>query len=243
MAKNACVNVFNSLLTTIAINERHFIIKGAFMNQDALSKTLRHFPKLVLGLFIVAVGTKLNINANLGMNPWGTFHQGLSNLLGMRFGTASQLTGLVILILSLFIKIYPGVGTVFNMFFIGFVVDLLPNFPIPDLFIWRLIALSIGILLFNYGVYLYLSCELGAGPRDGLMVGLVKLTGAKVSTIRPLIEGSILILGIVLGGAYGIGTIANVLLGGFILERIFNFFNFNAKRTQQMILTDYLLKS
>ena len=102
----------------------------------------------------------------------------------------------------------------------------------------RFIYLVLGTLFLNYGIYVYISCLLGAGPRDGLLVGLVKITGVSVSIIRPAIEITILIIGILLGGSYGIGTVINAIGGGYLLNAIFKLHKFNPKKTNQMVITD-----
>lgn len=216
------------------------------MNSSALKKTIKNLPRLLLGFVIIALGINLSLYADLGTNPWGTFHQGISRITPLSFGQVTQLTGVVIILLSLIIKIYPGIGTILNMLLIGFTVDFMDALNListPDSLIMKILFLIVGTFLFNYGVYIYLSCELGAGPRDGLMVGLVKITGKSVSVIRPIIEVTIVIIGILLGGAYGVGTILNAFGGGYVLNKIFNFYNFNPKSIRQMVVTDYLLSN
>ena len=213
------------------------------MNYTAWRKTIKNMPKLLFGFVIISFGTYMTIEANLDLNPWGTFHQGVSNITALTFGEVSQVTGLVIIAFSLLIKIYPGIGTLLNMFFIGFFVDVfdkLQLLPHPEALLSKSIYLVIGTLLFNYGIYVYLSCELGAGPRDGLLVGLVKLTGISVSIMRPVIEVTIVFIGILLGGSYGVGTILNAFGGGYILNTVFKFHKFNPKETKQMVITDFL---
>ena len=213
------------------------------MNMPAIKKTVMNLPRLMLGFIIIALGTNLTIYANLGMNPWGTFHQGVSSITGLSFGLVTQLTGIIIILLSLFIKIYPGIGTLLNMFFIGFLVDsfdVMHFIPQSDLISVRTVYLILGTFLFNYGIYVYMSCGLGAGPRDGLLVGLVKLTGLSVSIMRPIIEVTIVITGILLGGSYGIGTLLNAFGGGYILNAVFRFYKFNPKEVKQMKITELL---
>lgn len=213
------------------------------MHLENTKKTIFRLPKLMFGFIIIAIGINLTIYANMGLNPWGTFHQGISSITGIRFGTVSQLTGIVIILLSLLIKLYPGLGTILNMIFIGYFVDLFDKIqliPIIDTLPFRIIYLLSGTFLFNYGIFVYLSCELGAGPRDGLLVGLVKMTGLSVSVMRPIIEVTIVAIGIFLGGSYGVGTLLNAFGGGYILNVIFNFHKFNPKETKQMVLTDLI---
>lgn len=200
--------------------------------------TIKKLAQLFFGFFIIALGTVLNLQSNLGMNPWGAFHQGIALNTPLSFGQVSQLTGLLIIALSLFIKIRPGIGTVLNMITIGIFVDWIQKInliPIPESLIVKLTYLLIGLFIFNYGVYLYLSTELGAGPRDGLLVGLVRITGKTVTTIRPMIEITVLTIGVLLGATFGIGTIVNALLGGWVLQRIFSFHNYTPKSKMKTV--------
>ena len=213
------------------------------MHSENSKLTLRRLPKLMLGFVIIAIGINLTIYANMGLNPWGTFHQGISSITGIRFGAVSQITGIVIIFISLAIKLYPGIGTLLNMFFIGYFVDLFDQLhfiPQVDTLPVRILYLVVGTFLFNYGIFVYLSCKLGAGPRDGLLVGLVKITGLSVSIMRPMIEVTIVVIGILLGGSYGVGTLVNAFGGGYILNSIFKFYNFNPKESKQMVITDLI---
>lgn len=213
------------------------------MNVSVLKSTIKQLPRLMIGFVIISFGTILTLKSDMGLNPWGTLHQGISIQTGLTFGLISQLIGIVIIIFSLILKIYPGVGTILNMIFIGFFVDLFNNLnlvPENDSLIIRIVYLLTGTFLFNYGIYIYLSCQLGAGPRDGLMVGLVKITGISVSIIRPIIEVTVVVTGILLGGSYGIGTLLNAFGGGYILNSIFRFYRFNPKKVRQMVITDFI---
>jgi uncharacterized membrane protein YczE len=215
------------------------------MNKELLLKDLKQIPKLIVAFLIIAYGMVQMKDVSIGMHAWATLTMGLMKVTNLNFGQLSQLIGLTIIIVSITIKIYPGLATLLNMFFIGFFIDLIDPYPItfvPDSFFLKLIAYYFGIIIFSYGIYLYLSVEMGAGPRDGLMVGLVKLTGFRVAYVRPAIELTVLIIGAILGGKLGIGTVLISITGGYILDWIFQLKNFDAKKTNQRILTDYLSK-
>lgn len=185
---------------------------------------------LIFGFFIIALGTFLMKEANLGMNPWGTFHYGISLKTGMPFGTVSQIVGLFLIGLGFFFKNYPGVGTILNMILIGSFVNLLDQIiaiPAIDHLILQLLLCLIGLILFTYGIYLYLICGLGAGPRDGFMLGIMKLTGLKTSYVKMGIESIVFIVGVLLGAPIGIGTVLATFLGGPLLEKIFKFHTYD----------------
>lgn len=197
---------------------------------SSIKQYVWRYLQLFLGFAIIAVGISLSLLSQLGMNPWGTFHDGLTRLTGFRFGTITQLVGLLVIILGIFLKIYPGTGTILNMISIGFFVDLLHHsgwIPSPSLMIFRIIYMIVGAIIFNYGIFVYLRANLGAGPRDGLFLGLSRITHQPVSIIRPMIEITVLIIGILLGGTFGIGTLFHGLLGGLILHKIFEWHHFS----------------
>ena len=215
------------------------------LNKKLIYRDLKQVPKLTIAYLIIAYGMVQMKDVSIGMHAWATLTLGLMKITKLNFGQLSQLIGLTIIIISIAIKVYPGLATLLNMFFIGFFIDLIDPYPItfiPETLLMKLIAFYFGIIIFSYGVYLYLSFEMGAGPRDGLMVGLVKLTGYRVAYIRPAIELAVLVLGASLGGQLGLGTILISLTGGYILDWIFQFNGFDAKSTQQRILTDYFVR-
>ncbi len=205
-------------------------------NLDIIFKRL---PKLIIGFILIAFGTNIMKASKLGLNSWGAFNEGLSVMSGISFGRVNQMIGVVILLIAIMIKIYPGIGTILNMYLIGIFIDLVESFGIIGVPIGipsRIIYLFVGLFIFHLGGYMYMSCELGCGPRDSLMVGLIRLTGKPVEYIRTIIEASILVIGIFLGGTFGIGTIVNTFFGGPLLGRIYRFFKFDPKKINQVNL-------
>ncbi|SKB54598.1 Uncharacterized membrane protein YczE [Acetoanaerobium noterae] len=205
-------------------------------NLDVIFKRL---PKLMMGFILIAIGTNIMKASKLGLNSWGAFNEGLTVITGISFGRINQMIGIAVLIIAIFIKIYPGIGTILNMYFIGLFIDIVDSLAfigIPVDMPTRLIYLFVGLFIFHLGGYMYMSCELGCGPRDSLMIGLIKITGKPVSYIRTIIEATVLVLGILLGGTFGIGTIVNTFLGGPLLGAIYKFFKFDPKKINQINL-------
>ncbi|SKC84268.1 YczE/YyaS/YitT family protein [Maledivibacter halophilus] len=214
------------------------------INRDLLVEDIKKFPGLILAFMVCAYGIAQMKNLNIGMNSWTTLNLGLSLKVGIDFGKISQLMGLIIILFSLALKIYPGIGTILNMYFIGFFIDIIDKYNltlISENYFLKIIILFWGLAVFSYGIYFYMSFELGAGPRDGLLVGLVKITGISVTYMKPFIEITVLILGFLLGGTVGIGTIIVTFCGGYILDKIFLWKNFNPKETHQRKFTDYII--
>lgn len=202
---------------------------------NSFSYIIKKLPKLFFGFLLCALGINLMLTAGIGLNPWGTFTSGLESITHLSFGKLSQLIGLLIIVLTLPLKIVPGIGTILNMIFIGMFIDLFKslNFMVqPSTFILQLIMCIVGLSILSYGIYMYISCGLGAGPRDGLMLALIKITGKNATVIKPTIEITVTILGLILGGPLGIGTILVALIGGKFLDIIFTMNSYDPKATE-----------
>jgi uncharacterized membrane protein YczE len=167
--------------------------------------------RCVLGLGLFGGGIALIIAADLGLAPWDVFHQGVSELTGIPIGRVIVITGVVLLLLWIPLRQRPGLGTVLNALEIGIVVDLVePLLDTPVAWFARLGLLATGLVLIGAGSGMYIGSGLGAGPRDGLMMGLAA-RGISVRLARTVIEVTVLAAGIALGGSVGIGTIAFAL--------------------------------
>jgi uncharacterized membrane protein YczE len=179
-------------------------------NRDPLA-----YIQIMGGFLFFAAGVVSLLKADLGMSPWGVFHVGVTHHLPLTLGRISQLVGLAIIIFSLLLGIYPGIGTVLNMFFIGLFIDLInPYVPYVTGHLSQAVMVGIGVLLVGIGSGLYINANLGAGPRDGLMLGLSKKTGKSIRLIRNSIEISVLVIGFFLGGPVGLGTVVFALTIG-----------------------------
>ncbi len=198
--------------------------------------------QLFLGFFLIALGVVFMRYSSLGLNPWGTFHDGVSKLTGIRFGTVTQLTGLSIVLFSMLLKIYPGVGTLLNMYFCGFFINMIDhlNFlPHPTHIIMKVLYLISGIWILAIGIYTYISVGYGAGPRDGLMVGLVRKTKYSVALVRNIIEVTALILGYLMGGTVGIGTIITAISIGYAIQVVFSLMHYKPKETKHLSIFEF----
>jgi uncharacterized membrane protein YczE len=156
------------------------------------------------------------VESALGLNPWGVFHQGLSKVTGISFGWVVILMGIPVLLLWIPLRQRPGFGTVANLVVIGFVVDgALAVLPAGGTIPARVGYLVSGILLNALATGLYIGSRFGPGPRDGLMTGLVaRFPRLSVRLVRTTIELSVLLVGFLLGGTVGLGTIAYALAIG-----------------------------
>ncbi len=191
----------------------------------------------MLGFFFIAYGINMMISSNAGLSPWGVFQQGLSFVTKLTYGQISQIVGFVIIVCTIPLKVYPGIGTVLNMYFCGFFVDFIKNHCYlfyADTLYMKYVIFFVGLVIFTYGIFLYISCNLGAGPRDGLMVGLIKLTKIKATYIKPAIELTVLTIGFFIGGTIGLGTLVSAFIGGRILDLFFNIHKYDPKTAQHV---------
>jgi uncharacterized membrane protein YczE len=169
-------------------------------------RPVERIVRCVAGLALFGVGIAMIIDADLGAAPWDVFHTGVSDLTGLGVGTVIILTGAALLVLWIPLRETPGLGTVLNAIEIGLVVDLvLPLLPEPDELAARLVMMFTGVVVIGIGSAAYIGAGLGPGPRDGLMTGIAK-RGISIRAARTGIEVTVLVIGVALGGAIGLGT-------------------------------------
>ncbi len=200
-----------------------------------LRSFLLKLPSLYFGLFLFAVGSVTNLYSELGMSPWGVFHVGVSGISGLTLGQVSQIVGLAVLLLGWGLGFPPGWGTVSNMFFIGWFTDRIMEWglvPKPTDVVGQYILLILSVIFVGAGSLFYMRVQLGAGPRDGLMVGLVKNLNKPIWLIRGCLEVTVLILGYLLGGPVGIGTVVTALTLGYSVQYSFKLGKFDGKSKQ-----------
>lgn len=167
----------------------------------------RRLPQLYVGLGLYGLSMALMLRSGLGLMPWDVLHQGLSGRLPLTFGTIVILTSLVVLLLWVPLRVAPGLGTVSNALLVGVAADLsLSVLGEPDHLALALPMLLGGLVLNALATALYIGALLGPGPRDGLMTGLVRRTGASVRLVRTTIEVTVVLVGWLLGGTVGLGT-------------------------------------
>ena len=168
----------------------------------------RRLVQLYVGLVLYGLSLAAMVRARLGLDPWDVFHQGLSRRTGISLGTATIAVGVVVLLAWVPLRQRPGLGTVSNVIVIGVVVDVaLAALPRLEALPGRGGLFLIGVLLNGLATAAYLGARLGAGPRDGLMTGLVRRTGRSVRLVRTSIEVGVLAVGWLLGGSVGLGTV------------------------------------
>ena len=175
----------------------------------------RRYTQLIGGLVLYGLAISLEVRAGIGLSPWDVLAQGVSNRTGIAFGLVTNLIGALVLLLWIPLRQRPGLGTVLNVLVIG---------PSAQLGLWIVpqqrepvlqgLVFAAGLLLLAVATGLYIGARMGPGPRDGLMTGLRARTSWPIWVIRSGLEGSVLVIGWLLGGQVGIGTVAFVVLIG-----------------------------
>ncbi|MDW4525469.1 YitT family protein [Rossellomorea marisflavi] len=180
-----------------------------------------HWFFFLVGLLIMAFGIVLMIKADLGSAPWDVLHIGLYHQFGLTIGTWSIVIGFIVLgLASLLSKSMPQIGAFLNMLLVGIFIDmylLIPFFQTPGSLISQIVMLLTGIVVMGYGMGLYIAADCGIGPRDSLMIVLMKISGIKVQWIRLFMEIVVLLFGWFLGGPIFIGTLIFCFTIGHVL--------------------------
>ena len=163
---------------------------------------------LISGLWIFGTGEAILIDAGIGVSPWTVLAQGISKQADFTVGMATFVVSVLVLFLWIPLRETPGIGTILNAILIAMSIDVMaPFIPNQTDFIPQIIQASIGIILVGIGSALYLTANLGPGPRDGWMTGVQKKTNWPIGRVRVVIEIIVLSIGIALGGIFGLGTV------------------------------------
>ena len=176
--------------------------------------------RLLAGLVLFGLALALLVHGGLGLDPWTVFSFGVSRHVDLSLGEVTVLSSLVVLLLWVPLRQRPGLGTVANALVVGPVLDLgVALLPTPDAFALRALFLVLAVVLVAVGTGLYIGVGWGPGPRDGLMTGLVRL-GVPLYLARTLIEGTMLLVGWLLGGPVGLATVVYALAVGPLVARL-----------------------
>ena len=199
-------------------------------------KPLNLKPKIItffflcFGLTLFGVGEGLLLVSAAGASPWSVFAQGIHLSIGLSVGAVTIIISILVLLLWVPLSQKPGMGTILNALIIGIMIDICIKFvPTPEDFISQIFLAVAAVLVVGLGGGIYLVANLGAGPRDGLMIGLQKKTNFPIAAVRATLEITVMSIGWYLGGTVGVGTLLfafgigpAVALSLFIVGKIFN---------------------
>ncbi len=212
------------------------------MDYELIKKDFSKLGVLIVGFFLMCLGITFNRLSMLGLSSWNIFHEGISKTSGISFGVTIQIVGLIILVLSVvLLKTKIGPGTLLNILLVGFIIDKMNQYIIieTDDLAFRILLILTGVLLMTMGRALYISTKLGPGPRDGLFVGLSRITKIDVKYVKPAIEFTVLLIGFLLGGTFGVGTIFTITVSGYLVQFFFGVFHFDPKKESNRTFLDY----
>ena len=202
-----------------------------FTQKESMMKTyIVRFLKLNFGLFLYGLGIIVTMKANVGYAPWEVLHSGISQTLGVSIGLVNTVVGAIIVAIVCLLGEKIGLGTIFNMFMIGFFMDLILNLnliPLIHNFWLGALVMIIGLFIISLGTYFYISSAFGAGPRDSLMVAVTRKTNLPVGFCRILLEVSVVIIGGLLGGMVGLGTVLSAFAIGLCIQATFRIMRFD----------------
>ncbi len=194
-----------------------------------MGKEIVRLLKLFLGLFLYALGIVLTMKAHIGYAPWEVFHAGVGKAIGMSLGNVTIVAGLIIGLVAIFMGEKLGIASILNMVLVGVFIDiLLGTGMIPEMVNWFSggLMLFAGMFVIALASYFYINSGYGAGPRDSLMVALTKKTKLPVGVCRGGIELVAVVVGWLLGGMVGVGTVLSALAIGFCLQITFKILHF-----------------
>ena len=197
------------------------------------AQMIKEILKSALGLFIFSIGVYLTIQADIGLAPWDCLSMGVSGKVGYSYGIVHTVISIIILIIDILLKEKIGYGTILDALLVGNYVDLidriitLPQFnSIPI----SCIMVIIGLFIMGYGQYFYMDAAQGCGPRDSLLIALGKrFPKTPIGVVQTVLVGIALLIGWLLGGPVGIGTVISVFGMGTALQIVCKILHFEPR--------------
>ena len=220
------------------------VIRRLRMTLTGGRQILQDCVKLLLGIVIYSFGVYLTIAANIGLAPWDCLGMGIANCTPLSYGSVMILIGVGAIILQLIMKERIGFATVVDALLTGNLVQLFSDLsPPPENHnVWLGIALMLfGFVVIDIGAWVYMSAEQGNGPKDGLLVALGKrLPKIPIGMIGMILWAVVTLIGWLLGGSVGIGTVLSVFGAGIIMNLVYKFIGFEPRDLKHRSLTDTL---
>ena len=189
-----------------------------------LRPRLKTLIVLIIGLWVFGTGDAILIAAGIGNTPWTVLAEGIAINIDWSVGQATFLVSVLVLLLWIPLREKPGIGTILNAIIIAAAIEfMVPRLPTPETQSLAIAQVLLGVLLIGIGSGIYLTANLGPGPRDGWMTGLQRVSGIPIARVRGAIEATVLVIGwLILGGTFGIGTIVFAVLIGPVVAICLN---------------------
>ena len=196
----------------------------------------RRIAENALGALVSSVGIVLMLQANVGLEPWSVLQEGLSKTIGITYGTASMFVGAAVVAVAVLCGESIGLGTILNILLCAVFIDgiqALGWVPLVDSLWAGVLLLLLGLEILVIGTWLYMRTALGSGPRDALMVALARKTGRSVGVCRAVVAVTVIVLGWLLGGRVGVGTVISAVGLGTLFNLNFALLRFRASELHQ----------
>ena len=200
---------------------------------------------MVIGLLLYGLGIAITIKAGIGYAPWEVFHAGLAGTIGLGIGATSIIVGILIAAIVTALGEKMGLGTLTSMVLTGVFLDIMLAsniIPTAENFAIGTIMLVVGLFVVSTGAYFYIRSAFGAGPRDNLMVVMARKAKLPIGVCRGIVDLLVTLMGWVLGGMVGVGTVISVVAAGFCIQIVFRLFGFDATAVKHETL-DYTIKT
>ena len=218
-----------------AITPRTVLTELGPIAQLRAGRLARRLPQLYVGLFLYGVSLAMMVRGALGLAPWDVLHSGFIRHVPMTLGQAVVLFSFVVLVLWIPLREMPGLGTISNALVVGLSADLTLAVLDPPAAIAARIALMLGgVVLCGLASALYIGAQLGRGPRDGLMTGLARRTGWSLRLVRTGLEVAVVVIGLLLGGTLGLGTVVYALAIGPLTQLMLPWFTVDVMAPAQV---------
>ena len=198
--------------------------------------------RIILGLLVFSLGVHLTIRANLGLAPWDCLGMGISKQTPLNYGLSMTATSIVILIIDVLMKEKIGFGTIIDALLTGNFVQMFNDidpFPETTNIFAGIVIIVAGLTLMAIGQYYYMSAAQCCGPRDALLVGLGKrLVRLPIGAVQDILLGVVLLVGWLLGGPVGIGTILTTFGAGIVMQMVFSIIKFEPREVNHQSVFD-----
>lgn len=200
------------------------------------SAILKQWVQIIAGLLVFSFGVHLTIYANIGLAPWDCLGMGISYHTPLNYGLSMTMISIGVVIIDLILKEHIGYGTIIDALATGNFVQMFNNVdPLPENNnLWVGIAVMlIGFVFMALGMWIYMKAGQCCGPRDSLLVGIGKrLSGLPIGIVEILLWAVVLLLGWLLGGKVGIGTLISTFGAGLVMQLVYTIIHFEPREIE-----------
>ena len=205
-------------------------------------KPINSLFRILLGLLIYSFGVYLTIYSNIGLAPWDCLGMGIAKHTPLGYGSSMVLIGVCAIVIQLILQERIGFATLFDALITGrltqFFIDISP-YPENHSLWLGIVLLLLGFLIIDLGIYVYMSAELGSGPKDGLMIVIgQKLPKIPIGIIGILLWSAVTLIGWMLGGSVGIGTLLSIFGAGFVMHILYDAIGFEPRKLKHKSLSE-----